>query len=73
MEKLYVGSDLHSRNTYIGVINKGFKRIYRKRVVTDLSVIRNVIEPFQNEVQGIAVESFTKYCSEVPRAAVGCR
>ena len=27
--ELYAGLDLHSRNTYIGILNKGFKRVYR--------------------------------------------
>ena len=29
--QLYAGLDLHSRNTYIGIIDKEFKRVFGKR------------------------------------------
>ena len=31
--QLYAGLDLHSRNTYIGIMDKEFKRVFGKRVV----------------------------------------
>ncbi len=49
--------DLHSRNTYIGLMAKEFKRIYEKRLPNDLSVILRALEPFRNEIQDIVVES----------------
>jgi transposase len=57
MRELYIGMDLHSRNTYTGIINKDFKRVFKKRLVNDLSVILAALEPFRNEIHGIAVES----------------
>jgi hypothetical protein len=29
--QLYAGLDLHSRNTYIGIMDKEFKRVFNKR------------------------------------------
>ena len=57
MEELYVGMDLHSRNTYTGIMTKEFKRVFGKRLANDLPVILNALEPFRNEIQGIVVES----------------
>jgi hypothetical protein len=36
--QLYAGLDLHSRNTYIGIMDKEFKRVFGKRVVNKLPV-----------------------------------
>jgi transposase len=55
--ELYAGLDLHSRNTYIGIMDNAFKRVFGKRVSNDLSLILNTLEPFQNQLQGIVVES----------------
>ena len=30
--ELYAGLDLHSRNTFIGIMDKKFKRLFGKRV-----------------------------------------
>jgi len=55
--ELYVGMDLHSRNTYFGILNEEFKRIFKKRVKNGLPMILNTLEPFKDEVKGIVVES----------------
>ena len=55
--QLYAGLDLHSRNTYIGIMDKEFKRIFNKRVVNKLPVILDTLKPFQDQLQGIVVES----------------
>ena len=41
MGELYVGMDLHSSNTYTGIITKEFKRVFGKRLPNDLHVILN--------------------------------
>ena len=33
MRELYVGMDVHSRNTFAGIINKKAKRVFRKRLI----------------------------------------
>jgi hypothetical protein len=37
--QLYAGLDLHSRNTYIGIKDKEFKRVFGKRVSNNLPLI----------------------------------
>jgi transposase len=49
--------DLHSRNTYLGVLDNKFKRVFNKRLPNDLPLILATLEPFQKELQGIVVES----------------
>jgi len=54
---LYAGMDLHSRNTYLGVLDHKFKRVFNKRLPNDLSLILETLKPFREELQGIVVES----------------
>ena len=54
---LYVGMDLHSRNTLIGIIDSGFRRVMQKRISNDLSLILGNLEPFRDQLRGIVVES----------------
>jgi len=30
--ELYVGMDLHSRNTYFGILNEDLKRVFKRRL-----------------------------------------
>jgi transposase len=53
----YVGIDLHSDNSYIGVIDKKDSRILGKKLPNDLGVILKELKPFKKEIQGIVVES----------------
>jgi transposase len=55
--ELYAGMDLHSSNTYVGILDGGFKRVFKKRVPNDLGVILETFEPFRKDLQGIVVES----------------
>jgi len=55
--QLYAGLDLHSRNTYIGIMDKEFKRVFGKRVLNKLPVILETLTPFQDQLKGIVVES----------------
>ena len=58
MMKLYAGMDLHSDNVYLGIMEAGsMRRIYKKRITNDLSLILNNLEPFRDEIEGIVVES----------------
>jgi len=36
--ELYVGMDLHSSNTYFGILNEELKRVFKKRVNNELPV-----------------------------------
>jgi transposase len=55
--QLYAGLDLHSRNTYIGIMDKEFKRVFGKRVSNNLPLILKTLDPFQDQLEGIVVES----------------
>ena len=55
--ELYAGLDLHSRNTFIGIMDKEFKRVFAERVSNNLPLIIKTLEPFQDQLQGLVVES----------------
>jgi transposase len=55
--ELYSGLDLHSTNTYIGVLDTDFKRVFRKRVTNNLDFILQTLQPFKGQLKGIVVES----------------
>jgi len=53
----YAGIDLHSNNNYLGIINEQDQRLFKKRMPNDLRKILQVLAPFRDELQGIAIES----------------
>ena len=55
--ELYSGLDLHSTNTYIGILDTDFKRIFKKRVPNNLDLILQTLEPFADQLKGLVVES----------------
>jgi transposase len=55
--ELYAGLDLHSRNTYIGIMDQEFNRIFKKRVPNLLDRIVETLDPFRDQLQGYVVES----------------
>lgn len=55
--KLYGGMDLHSTNVVIKLIDEEDKVIYRKKQGCDLEQILTGLEPYQDSIEGIAVES----------------
>jgi len=55
--ELYAGLDLHSRNTYIGIMDKEFNRVFKKRVPNHLELILETLDPFGDQIKGFVVES----------------
>jgi len=55
--ELYSGLDLHSTNTYIGILDTDFKRIFKQRVPNNLNLILETLEPFRDQLKGLVVES----------------
>lgn len=55
--KLYVGIDLHAKRSVIVVKEESGKRLTCKRVPNDLELIRMVLDPYRENVAGVAVES----------------
>ena len=57
MRQLYAGSDLHGNNNLVGIVDEQGKRIFRQRLPNESQVILEVLEPYKEEIVGIAVES----------------
>jgi transposase len=55
--ELYSGLDLHSTNTYIGILATDFKRVFKKRISNNLDLILETLEPFRDQLKGLVVES----------------
>jgi transposase len=55
--ELYAGLDLHSRNTYIGIMDTAFSRVFKKRVPNHLEHILQTLAPFRDQIKGFVVES----------------
>jgi len=54
---LYAGIDLHSRNSYLGILDDNLKRVFKKKMENDLELILESLEPFQDNLSGIVLES----------------
>ena len=54
--QLYAGLDLHSTNTYIGILDQEFNRIFKKRVANNLELILQTLNPFGIQLKGLVVE-----------------
>lgn len=55
--KLYCGIDLHSNNHYVSIIDEDDKRIIEKRLSNDLSKTLSLLNRYQSNLYGIAIES----------------
>jgi transposase len=54
---LYTGFDLHSTNTYVGIIDEDGKRIWKKKLRNDPNLILAALNPFKEDIAGVVVES----------------
>jgi len=55
--KLYAAFDLHSSNSYLGIVDENGKRTFKKRLRNEFETIIDVLKPFKSEIVGITVES----------------
>lgn len=55
--ELYAGLDLHSRNTYIGILDQEDKKVFRKRLVNNSEVILTALDRFRPDLKGVVIES----------------
>lgn len=53
----YAGIDLHSSNSYIGVIDEKDQRHFGKRLSNSLTQILVALEPFKEDLEAVVVES----------------
>lgn len=57
MKKLYVGIDLHSTNSFLGISDEDDQKIYSKRLPNKPDIILEELEPFRDAIVGVVVES----------------
>jgi transposase len=55
--KTYAGIDLHSSNSFIGVIDENDKRLFKKRLPNRMEDILTALSPFKETMDGVVVES----------------
>jgi transposase len=55
--RLYGAIDLHSNNSFLVLLDEDDRVKYEKRLPNDLSLIIHELSEFQDEIEGIAVES----------------
>ena len=54
---VYAGIDLHSNNSYLGILDHGNQRLFGKRLPNKLELIERALCPFKSELAGTVVES----------------
>ena len=55
--EVYVGIDLHASNSFLAVVDREGKTVFKRRLVNDSAMVLSVLEPYKECMQGIAVES----------------
>jgi len=55
--KTYAGIDLHSSNSFIGILDEQDRRLFSKRLPNNLETILIALEPFRESLAAIVVES----------------
>lgn len=55
--KLYTGFDLHSTNSYVGIIDEDGRRVWKKKLRNDPSLISATLRRFKSDIVGVVVES----------------
>jgi transposase len=53
----YAGIDLHSSNSYIGIIDEQDRRQFGKRLPNSLTQILVALDPFKKNLEAVVVES----------------
>ena len=55
--ELYAGIDLHSNNSFFGILDHEGKRVFKARVMNDSQTILSTLAPFRQDLASVAVES----------------
>ncbi len=55
--KLHCGLDLHSNNTYVGIIDQNGKRVVRTKLKNVPENILHFLDPYKEDLASIVVES----------------
>jgi transposase len=54
---LYCGIDLHSRDCWLAIVDERQKVVHETKVGNDIHALVQVLEPYREELEGVAVES----------------
>ena len=54
---LYCGIDLHSRDCWLAILDDGLKVVQEAKVGNDMEALLKVLEPYREDMKGVAVES----------------
>jgi len=57
--KLYTGLDLHSSNSYLGIIDETGKRVFKQKLPNERERILEAVKPYQNDIAGFVVVEST--------------
>ena len=55
--EVYAAIDLHASNSFLAVLDREGKRVFKRRLVNDSAILLNALKPYKENMQGIAVES----------------
>lgn len=55
--RLYAGFDLHSNNSYLGIIDEEGSRVFKKKLTNESGRIIEALEPHKDDIEGVVVES----------------
>lgn len=55
--RYYAGLDLHSNNTYLGILDEKGTKVYKAKVPNHLPMILSALRPYQESMVGAVVES----------------
>jgi transposase len=55
--RYFAGLDLHSNNTYLGILDEKGSKVYKAKVQNHLQMILSVLGPYQKSIVGAVVES----------------
>ena len=55
--EVYAAIDLHASNSFLAVLDREGKRVFKSRLVNDSAILLNALKPYKENMQGIVVES----------------
>jgi transposase len=55
--ELYAGIDLHSTSSYLGILDREDRRIFKKKLPNEPEVILGALERYKENLKGVVVES----------------
>jgi len=57
----YAGIDLHSSNSYIGIIDQEDRRLYGKRLPNSMNEILAALDPFKENIEAVVESTYNWY------------